>query len=63
MNENSDLLVEHIVHNDCVDEARIEHYGLELNDHTWPGEIDGTPTYQLMWEFLSDFSRLDDASS
>ena len=63
MNENSDLFVEHIVHNDCVDEARIEHYGLELNDHTWPGEIDGTPTYQLMWEFLSDFSRPDDASS
>ncbi len=55
--EESSLFVEHIIHNDCVDDIRIEHYGLELNDHNWPNEIDGTPTYEIMWEFLSDFDR------
>ena len=55
--EESSLFVEHIIHNDCMDDIRIEHYGLELNDHNWPNEIDGTPTYEIMWEFLSDFDR------
>ena len=51
------LTEEHIVHNDCMDDAIIEHYGLQIWDHNWPGEVDGQPTYELMWNFLSQFSK------
>ena len=51
------LTEEHIIHNDCMDDAIIEHYGLQLWDHNWPGEVDGEPTYELMWNFLSQFSK------
>ena len=51
------LTEEHIIHNDCVDDAIIEHYGLQFWDHNWPGEVDGEPTYELMWNFLSQFSK------
>ena len=54
---DSSFFTEHIVHSDCIDDVRIEHYGLEVRDHNWPEEIDGTPTYELMWNFLSDFSK------
>jgi hypothetical protein len=30
---------------------------LEFQEHTWPDDVDGTPTYQLIWEFLSDFTN------
>ena len=49
--------VEHIVHSDCDGDVRIEHYGMEAQEHTWPNEVDGTATYQLMWNFLSDFTN------
>ena len=51
------LTEEHIIHNDCVDDVIIEHYGLQIWDHNWPGEVDGEPTYELMWNFLSQFSK------
>ncbi len=51
------LTEEHIIHNDCMDDAIIEHYGLQFWDHNWPGEVDGEPTYELMWNFLSQFSK------
>ena len=51
------LTEEHIIHNDCMDDAIIEHYGLQIWDHNWPGEVDGQPTYELMWNFLSQFSK------
>ena len=51
------LTEEHIIHNGCMDDAIIEHYGLQLWDHNWPGEVDGEPTYELMWNFLSQFSK------
>ena len=54
---NADFFVEHIVHEGCFGETRIEHYGLELQEHTWPDEVDGTSTYQLIWDFLSDFTN------
>ena len=44
--------LEHITHSDCFGAARVEHYGIEFWEHTWPDEVDGTPTYQLMWTFL-----------
>ena len=49
--------VEHIVYSDCDGGVRIEHYGMEAHEHSWPNEVDGTATYQLMWDFLSDFTN------
>ena len=54
---DADFFLEHITHSDCFGGARVEHYGMELWEHTWPDEVDGTPTYQLMWDFLSDFTN------
>lgn len=54
---DADFFLEHIIHSDCFGEARVEHYGIEFWEHTWPNEVDGTPTYQLMWDFLSDFTN------
>ena len=48
---------EHIVHSDCSGDVRIEHYGLEAWEHTWPEQVDGTDTYRLIWDFLSDFTN------
>lgn len=53
----ADLSLEHIVHDGCLGDTRVEHYGLEFQEHTWPDDVDGTPTYQLIWEFLSDFTN------
>ncbi len=49
--------VEHIVHTDCAGDVRIEHYGMEAQEHTWPNQVDGTDTYELIWNFLSDFTN------
>ena len=52
---DADLFLEHVTHSDCFGNARIEHYGIEFHEHTWPDQVDGTNTYQLIWAFLSDF--------
>ena len=49
--------VEHIVHSDCDGDVRIEHYGMEAQEHAWPNQVDGTNTYELMWNFLSEFTN------
>ena len=54
---DADFFLEHITHSGCFGDTRIEHYGIEFGEHTWPDEVDGTPTYQLMWDFLSDFTN------
>ena len=54
---DADFFLEHITHSDCFGGARVEHYGIEFWEHTWPDEVDGTATYQLMWDFLSDFTN------
>ena len=51
------LTEEHIVHNDCMDDVIIEHYGLQFWDHNWPSEVAGEPPYELMWNFLIQFSK------
>jgi polyhydroxybutyrate depolymerase len=48
---------EHVIHSDCDGDVRIEHYGMEAQEHTWPNEVDGTATYRLMWNFLSEFTN------
>ena len=59
MIEDTSLTEEYIIHNNCIDDIRIEHYGLQFWDHNWPEEVDGVPTYELMWNFLSEFSRIN----
>jgi len=54
---DADFFLEHITHSGCSGDTRVEHYGIEFGEHTWPDEVDGTPTYQLMWDFLSDFTN------
>jgi len=49
--------VEHIVHSDCDGDVKIEHYGMEAQEHTWPNQVDGTDTYRLIWNFLNDFTN------
>ena len=49
--------VEHIVHSDCDGDVRVEHYGMEAQEHTWPERVDGTYTYVLIWEFLNEFTN------
>ena len=49
--------VEHIVHSECTGGARVEHYGMEAQEHSWPNQVDGTATYRLIWNFLSDFTN------
>ena len=56
VSENT-LTEEQIVHSECKDGVRIEHYGLQFRDHNWPNEVNGVPTYELMWNFLSEFTR------
>ena len=52
-----DFTLEHITHSGCLDDTRVELYGLEFQEHAWPDEVDGTDTYQLIWDFLSDFTN------
>jgi polyhydroxybutyrate depolymerase len=46
----------HLVHDDCAEGARVEHYRLGDAGHEWPDTIDGVSTHQVIWDFLSDFS-------
>ncbi len=59
--QNSDshyhLDVEHIVHSDCSSGVLVEHWGLEFGGHTWPDEVSGVETYQLIWQFLYQFTN------
>ena len=56
-NSHYHLDIEHIVHSDCSNGVLVEHYGLEFGGHTWPEEISGTGTYQVLWQFLIQFSN------
>ena len=56
-NSNQQFDVEHIVHSQCTAGVTVEHYGLEFGEHTWPDRVSGTETYQLMWQFLVQFTN------
>ena len=47
--------VTHFVHTGCEDASRIEHYKFEHLGHSWPGEIYGTSTHRVIWDFFSRF--------
>ena len=55
-NETESESSRHIVHDSCDQNARVEHYRLETVGHWWPENIDGEPTYSVIWSFLSSFS-------
>ena len=56
-NSHNHLDVEHIVHSQCSSGVLVEHYGLEFGGHGWPEEVAGIETYQLMWQFLFQFTN------
>jgi polyhydroxybutyrate depolymerase len=55
-NETVNESVAHFVYDACDQGARIEHYRLENGTHDWPADINGEPTYSVMWSFLSGYS-------
>jgi polyhydroxybutyrate depolymerase len=55
-NETSNEDVAHFVYDACDQDSRIEHYRLENGIHEWPADINGEPTYSVMWSFLSNYS-------
>ena len=46
----------HIVHSDCQQGVRVEHHRLP-GDHGWPFSLNGAVTPQVLWWFLSEFTR------
>jgi hypothetical protein len=40
--------------------VRVEHYRVNETGHGWPESINGVPTYQVIWSFLSGFSMAED---
>ena len=46
----------HLVHDGCDGGVRVEHYALR-GDHEWPNNIDGTSTHDVIWNFVSEFSK------
>jgi polyhydroxybutyrate depolymerase len=52
----------HIVHDMCDQNVRVEHFRVNETGHGWPESINGVPTYQIIWSFLSGFSKADFSS-
>jgi len=55
-NETSNDAVAHFVYDACEQDSRIEHYRIEDGTHSWPEDINGEPTFSVMWSFLSNYS-------
>ncbi len=47
----------HTVYDQCDQGARIEHHSIKANGHEWPETINGESTHQVIWLFLSEFSK------
>ncbi len=47
----------HFVHSGCDDGTRFEHHRLNGVGHGWPDAIDSVSTHEVIWTFLSEFSR------
>ena len=45
------------VYFDCDEDVRVEHHHLTGAGHEWPGTIGGVPTTEVIWTFLSGFSK------
>jgi polyhydroxybutyrate depolymerase len=53
--ENNDST--HIVHDSCDEGVRVEHHRMASGSHNWPTTINGTSTPDVIWDFLSEFSK------
>ena len=47
----------HIVHDACDEGVRVEHYRLTGVEHEWPGTISGVSTHEVIWNFVSEFTK------
>ena len=47
----------HFIHENCDGNVRIEHHRMEGLGHGWPDSVNGQPTHQAIWNFLSSFQR------
>lgn len=54
--ETSNEAVAHFVYDGCEQDSRVEHYRIESGTHEWPQDINGEPTFSVMWAFLSSYS-------
>ena len=48
---------QHIVHDICDDNVRVEHHRLDNVGHSWPESVNGRSTHEVIWTFLNEFSR------
>lgn len=47
----------HIVHDACDEGVRVEHYRLIGVGHEWPDAIRGVSTHEVIWNFVSEFTK------
>ena len=47
----------HIVHDACGEGVRVEHYRLTGVGHEWPDAIRGVSTHEVIWNFVSEFTK------
>ena len=47
----------HIVHDACDEGVRVEHYRLTGVGHEWPDAIRGVSTHEVIWNFVSEFTK------
>ena len=47
----------HIVHDACDEGVRVEHYRLSGVGHEWPDAIRGVSTHEVIWNFVSEFTK------
>ena len=47
----------HVTHDNCAQGVRVEHQRLEQVGHEWPEQVEATSTHEVIWAFLSEFSR------
>ena len=48
---------QHIVHDTCDQNVRVEHHRHYNVGHEWPETIEGTSTHEVIWNFLQSFSK------
>ena len=47
----------HVVYDGCEDGVRVEHHRLDGQGHWWPETIEGLSTTEVIWNFVSEFTR------
>ena len=55
--ENTTDTSQHVVHDTCDQNVRVEHHRLYNVGHEWPETIENTSTHEVLWNFLKRFSK------